>query len=78
MLKIKDLSALEEHGFKRKQSGDGYYFYNFSKEYWNAWLVVYEGNKCLTIEVDYDINDICDECLDKIYDLIKDGIVEKV
>ena len=78
MLKIKDLSVLEEHGFKRKQSVYGYYYYIFSKEYWNAWLVVYEEKKWLSIEVDDDINDICDECLDKFYELIQAGLVEKV
>jgi Fe2+ or Zn2+ uptake regulation protein len=78
MLKIKDLSVLEEHGFLEKTDQYGYYYYIYSEENWDACLIVYEEGKWLTIETDYDIDDICDECLDKLYDLIKLGLVEKV
>ena len=78
MLKIKDLSVLEEYGFEKKTNEWFVEYYRFPKEYCGSWLTIYPITKIINIELDYDITDVADICLDKIYELIQAGLVEKV
>ena len=78
MLKIKDLSVLEEYGFEKQTCEFVGEYYRFPKEYCGAWLTIYQITKTINIELDYDITDVADICLDKIYELFQKGLVEKV
>ena len=78
MLKIKDLSFLEEHGFEKKTHEWFVEYYRFPKEYCGSWLTIYPITKIIEIELDYDIKDVSYICLDKLYELIQAGLVDKV
>ena len=69
MLKIKDnvdLKELEKYGFKKKY-------------YYNAYVLESEDNK-QDLVFDYETRKLrfCNWGYDTLYDLIKDGLVEKV
>ena len=78
MLKIKDLSVLEEHGFEKRTGEFVGEYYRFPKEYCGSWLTIYPITKIIEIELDYDIKDVSYICLDKLYELFQKGLVEKV
>ena len=78
MLKIKDLSVLEEHGFEKKTNEWFVEYYIFPEDYCGSWVTIYPITKAINIELDYDITNVSDICLDKIYELFQKGLVEKV
>lgn len=74
MLKIKDnvdLKELEKYGFKYYKNRN-YEVYEIDK--WNSYLSVELKDRIIQIGIQ-DYNDIEE---DTLYDMIKDGIVEKV
>ena len=75
MLKIRDdvdLKELEKYGFKYEEEYVGENEEDLTKFYYKNGLYIFLGNKKLDDDA-YGIRE-----LETIYDLIKDGLVEKV
>ena len=75
MLKIKDnvdLKELEKYGFEYEEDYAEENLEDLTKFYYNGGLYIFTDSRNFD-DYDYGIRDI-----DKIYDLIKDGLVEKV
>ena len=72
MLKIKDnvdLSVLEKYGFEYEDYEDNYKIYNFRE----STIYIETHNRIIKSEIYME-----DEDFDTLYDMIQDGIVEKV
>lgn len=77
MLKIKDnvdLKELEKYGFEKRTWG---YYQKFNYEYYNVKIDIESDRVYIIIHNDYNDDYSC-YIPDVIYDLIKDGLIEKV
>ena len=73
MLKIKDdvdLKELEKYGLKYQQVGMDYAYAKY--------MLKGQHRECVIVWLDREIQVDAIEILDIVYDLIKDGLVEKV
>lgn len=73
MLKIKDnvdLKKLEKYGLKYQQVGMDYAYAKY--------MLKGQHKECVIVWLDREIQVDAIEILDTLYDLIKDGLVEKV
>ena len=78
MLKIKDNVNLNEIATRVVRSENDLEIYILYEEEYGSYIDVYSNSRNIVVENEYDIVDISDNCLDKLYDLIQSGIVEKV
>ena len=81
MLKIKDdvnLKELEKFDFEYYEDENYWFYYGFTKPNQNSELRYYIDNKTREIITEFDLCVNTSAIHDKIYDLIKDGLVEKV
>lgn len=78
MLKIKDSVDLKEISTGVIRCGKEISIYKLYEEEYGSYIDVYADERRVVVENEYDIVDISDKCLDKLYDLIKLGLVEKV
>ena len=79
MLKIKedvDLKELEKFGFEEHEKN--YFYYGFTTPFCNSEIRMYVNKEDRIITTVLDINVHENKIHDKIYDLIKAGLVEKV
>lgn len=82
MLKIEDdvnLKKLEKYGFECKKSKDNTIYYNLGKNELGAnnRIVVIKKDRNMEIDIETDLSGYS-EVLEVLYDLIQDGLVEKV
>ena len=78
MLKIKDnidLKELEKYGFKNKGCN---YRQKFDYKYYEVEIIIELDRKYIIIQNDYYDSDFACYLPNVLYDLIKDGLVEKV
>ena len=87
MLKIKDnvdLSILEnygdgKHNLKRTMFGSYELDKIFNNEVFHTYLTIHKDNGMFVPSRKIEVNQACDDsALDVLYDLINDGLVEKV
>ena len=81
MLKIKDsvnLKELEKFGFEYDEDNNYYFYYGFTRPDCNSEIRMYVDKYDRIITTGFDIYVAEDKIHDKIYDLIKAGLVEKV
>ena len=78
MLKIKDNVDLNEIATRVVRCENDLEIYILYEEEYGSYIDVYSNSRNIVVENEYDILDISDKCLDKLYDLIKLGLVEKV
>ena len=78
MLKIKDNVNLNEIATRVVRCENDLEIYILYEEQYGSYIDVYSNLRNIVVENEYDIVDISDNCLDKLYDLIQSGIVEKV
>ena len=78
MLKIKDNVNLNEIATRVVRCENDLEIYILYEEQYGSCIDVYSNSRNIVVENEYDIVDISDNCLDKLYDLIQSGIVEKV
>lgn len=78
MLKIKDNVNLNEIAARVVRCENDLEIYILYEEKYGSYIDVYADERRVVVENEYDIVDISDKCLDKLYDLIKLGLVEKV
>ena len=81
MLKIKqgvDLKELEKFGFEYYEDFNEWFYYGFTKPNDNSEIRMNIRNDTRRIYPSFDFNINVDSIYDKIYDLIKADLVEKV
>lgn len=78
MLKIKDNVNLNEIATRVVRCENDLEIYILYEEKYGSYIDVYSNSRNIVVENEYDIVDISDNCLDKLYDLIQSGLVEKV
>jgi hypothetical protein len=74
-----DLKELEKYGFEYKKSKSNTAYYNLGKDELGAdnRIVVIKKDRTMEIDISTDLNGYSEE-LEVLYDLIEDGLVEKV
>ena len=81
MLKIKnnvDLKELERFGFEYDEDNNYYFYYGFTRPHCNSEIRMYVNKDDRIITTGFDIQVHEGRIHDKIYDLIKADLVEKV
>lgn len=81
MLRIKndvDLKELEKFGFEYEEDNDYWFYYGFTEAFDQSEVRYYIDNKDRKISVGFDRYVNPYNILDKAYDLIHAGLVEKV
>ena len=81
MLKIKDdvdLKELEKFGFEYDEDNNCYFYYGFTRADCKSEIRIYIYNDTRVIATGFDEYVDPNKIYNKIYDLIKAGLVEKV
>ena len=81
MLKIKDsvdLKELEKFGFEYDEDNNYYFYYGFTRPHSNSEIRLYVDKNDRVITTGFDIYVAENKIHDKIYELIKADLVEKI